>query len=224
MNTAKIFRVLLVLSLSFTSPAYGQVSPSASKFGDNAREALIKALTAKLNAKSYRIRVEQVATVGQMHNTQMGDYVAPDRLRVIIEASLDGRSSKREMIVIGQQAYLKTPEGKWQKTQIDLQKLEFARLRDQILIDNLSKAEDSFVKFSGGVQDGMQAFVYEQTIEVEPKLVTRSKTTWWVRVADGLPHKEEIVADTDFYGKPLNLKSTTTYYDYNADIKIEAPL
>lgn len=226
MNITKIFRVFMLLSLFFTFPAYGQTSPSssASTFGDNAREALIKALKAKLNARSYRIKVDQVATVGKMHNTQEGDYVAPDRLRVISEASMDGRSGKQEMIVIGQQAYSKNPGGKWQKTHIDPQKLEFARMRDQILIENLSKAEDSFVKFSGGVQDGMQAFVYGQTVAAGPKLVTRGKTTTWVSVADGFPYKVELVAETDFYGEPMSLKSTTTYYDYNADIKIEAPM
>ena len=213
------------MSLSFSLPACARTSSLATvKFGDNAREALIKALKAKLDARSYRMKLVQVSSVG-MSSTQEGEYVAPDRYHLTAEASMNGRSSgKQEMIVVGQQAYAKTPGGKWQKAQVDPQKLEFMRSRDQMLLENLSKSPDDYVKFSGGVQDGMQAFVYEQTIAADPKILTRGKTTTWVGTADGLPRKVEIVADTDFDGKPLTLTSTTTYYDYNADIKIEAPL
>lgn len=215
-----------MLATCFTFPACGQTSPSAkaTKLGDNARAALIRALQAKLDAKSYRMKVEQSSNLG-MSNTQQADYVAPDRYRVTVEMRMNGRESgKQEMIVAGQQAYSKTAEGKWQKIQVDPQRLEFARARDRMQIENLNKAQDADVKFSGGVEDGMQAFVYEQSLAASPKITTRTKTTTWVGIADGLPRKVEIVADTDFEGSPQSLKLTTTYYDYNADIKIEPPL
>lgn len=226
MNTTKIFRVFVLIGLTLSFPAGGSALPprAASTFGDGAREALIKALTAKLNARSYRIKQVQTTNVG-LSITQGVDYVAPDRYHVIAEAGTDARKGARqEMILIGQRAYSKTPAGTWQETQIDLQKLEMTRARDRMLIENLRKAQDADIKFSGGVQDGMQAFVYEQTIAAAPKIVTRSRTTTWVGVADGFPRKVEIAADTDFDGRALSLKSTTTYYDYNADIRIKAPL
>lgn len=226
MNEAKIFRLFLLLTLCFALPACGRTSPSAAatKFGDNARQALIKALQAKLDARSYRMKMEQSSTVG-MSNTQQADYVAPDRYRVSVEMRMNGRESgKQEMIVVGQQGYSKTPEGNWRKIQIDPQQLEFARVRDRMQIENLNKAKDADVKFSGGAQDGMQAFVYEQSVTAAPKTVMRSKTTTWVGIADGLPRKVELVADTDFDGSQQSIKVTTTYYDYNAGIKIEAPM
>lgn len=226
MNTTKIFRVFLLIGLTLSFPGGGSALPprAASTFRDSAREALIKALTAKLNARSYRMKQVQTTNVG-LGNTQQADYVAPDRYHFIAEANTGARNGARqEMILIGQRAYSKTAGGTWQETQVDPQKLEMTRMRDRMVIENLRKAQDADIKFSGGVQDGMQAFVYEQTIRAAPKIVTRSRTTTWVGVADGLPRKLEITADTDFDGRALTLKSTTTYYDYNADIRIEAPL
>jgi outer membrane lipoprotein-sorting protein len=225
MNTTKIFRVFLLVGLSFSFPLCAETASRARlKSADNARDALVKALKAKLDAGSYRMKLVQVSNVG-MSSTQEADYVAPDKYRVVAEMSTgNGNSGRQEMIVVGQQAYSKTPEGKWQKTEIDPKKLEFIRLRDQTLIENLSKAQAVEVKFSGGVRDGLQAFVYEQTVASTPKIVTRGKTTIWVSAADGFPRKMELVADTNFHGTLMNLKSTTTYYDYNADIRIEAPL
>jgi hypothetical protein len=225
MNTTKIFRAFVLFGLSFSFPALDKAgTPATFNSGKNARDALVKALKAKLDAKSYRIKVVQFGEGGRK-STQQADYVAPDRYNVTTEVKMgDWNSGRQEMIVVGQYAYSKTAGGKWQRLKVDPQKLEFARVRDRMLIENLSKAKDINVEFSGGVQDGLQAFVYQQTIAAEPKIVTRSKTTIWVGAASGLPQKMEIVADTNFDGKLLRIKSTTNYYDYNADIRIEAPM
>jgi hypothetical protein len=50
------------------------------------------------------------------------------------------------------------------------------------------------------------------------KLKSTAKT--WVAVADGLPRKTE--TDGEFNGKKT--KTFVTMSDYNADIKIEAPV
>jgi hypothetical protein len=91
--------------------------------------------------------------------------------------------------------------------------------RDPKMLDELEKTAD--VKLVGpDTLDGVPMLVYQytQTNPMGMKLKSTSKT--WLSVADGLPRKTE--TEGEFNG--AKTKMLMTMSDYNADIKIDAPL
>ena len=205
MRFAVCLNALTAFCLSFTLSACGKSLPSAtSQPSGNPREALIKALRARLEAKSYRLNVIQTGT-GGMHSTQGGEYIAPDKYHITARMSLGGRDSgPQEMIVIGTDAYMRPAGGEWRRTQIDPKQLELTRTRDQALIENLSKTKDEEVKFLGQENlNGSQTFVYQYSFAGLPEVPGRSQTKTWVGVSDGLPHKVEMDAETAYQGKTV---------------------
>jgi hypothetical protein len=130
------------------------------------------------------------------------------------------KSFKKDVIIVGSKSYVKIGGGSWQLFPVDLGST-IAAFRDSKIADEIrSNAE---VKFVGPeTLDGAPMLVYQYTISHSKALGAdlSSDTTTWVAVADGLPRKS--VSDGEFAG--VKSKSTTTWADYNADIKIEPPL
>jgi hypothetical protein len=56
-----------------------------------------------------------------------------------------------------------------------------------------------------------------------PAIPAHNQTKTWISVKDGFPYKIESDAGTTYQGKAVTLKTTTTYSEYNADIKIALP-
>jgi len=195
------------------------------------REALLAAMTARRDARSYRIKVAQASVIG---NTLIeGDYVAPDRYRSVAEKTIGDRSSgKQEVIVVGRDSYVKTTDGGWRKEELDPKKTEFYsertelyRERDEMLIQNLAKAPDSAITFVGRDElEGRPMFVFQHGFEGAPGLPGSSRTKTWVGVKDGFPYKIELESRVSYNGREFSTKTTTTYSDYNADISIEPPI
>lgn len=224
MKSSTIVSALLPVSLTIsfyacrTSQPAGQTEPSLKP-----REALVSAMRAKLNAKSYRLKVVQSHPM--MKSAIEGDYVAPDRFRMVGETTVENRQSgKREMVFLGKDAFIKSPGGNWQKQEVDPQKVEFTRWRDEMLIENLAKASDNEVIFVGRDElEGAPMFVYQHSFGGTSDAATGSKTKTWVGVKDGLPYKIEM----DAWVSPdqrMTVKTTTVYFDYNANIVIEPPM
>jgi hypothetical protein len=213
----------LFLAISFCacsqSPEAGQSEPSLKP-----REALLSAMRAKLNARSYRMKVVQSSDL--MNSEIEADYVAPDRFRAVSEANAFNRASGRqEMIILGKEAYLKPPGENWQKQEVDQQRMEFTRLRDEMLIENLARAADIEVKFVGKEElQGEPMFVYQHSSGEIPDQAAGGQTRTWVGVKDGLPYKIELDAWVKPDRQVMTVKTTTTYYDYNADIVIQRPM
>ena len=82
------------------------------------------------------------------------------------------------------------------------------------------------VTFVGSeVLDGAPVLVYQHTLNVKvDQGVVNNTSKTWVGKSDGLPHRTELESLRIYQGQTLTMKTVTTYYDYNADIKIEPPV
>jgi len=202
-----------------TGGAGGGTAPAAISENDKPVEAMTRAMRAQLDAKSYRAHVTSSTDDGA--TTQMLiEYAAPDRYRMTGEGpgGEAGKGFKMEYVIVGGATYIKTPQGGWVKSPVDGGEMIKA-FRDPKMLDELAKTAD--VKFVGADTLGgapMLVYQYTQTNPMGMKLKSTSKT--WLSVADGLPRKTE--TEGEFDGKKT--KTHITMSDYNADIKIEAPM
>jgi hypothetical protein len=209
----------LLVSACYSNADSSQIRPDAKP-----REVLIQALTAKLNAKSYRMKVVQLGA-GGMHSVFEVDYVAPDSYHAIAEMSTGSRNSGRqELVMVGKDAYQKAADGNWQRAQIDAQRIGLTRWRDQTLIENLTKAQDSDVELVGREElNGMAMLIVQHSFSGTLSIPAHNRTKTWISVKDGFPYKVESDAGATYQGQEVKVKTTTTYTDYNADIQITLP-
>jgi len=214
----------MLLALAICLCACGVHWPGyQSQPGKKPREALLTAMEARRDARTYRSKMSQTSSLGST-NMEV-DYVAPDRYRSVGGMTMADRSSGNvEMIVIGNDSYVKAPDGNWQREKLDPNKTELYRARDEMLIENLTRAPDSAVTFAGRDElEGRPMFVFQHAFGGAPGIPATSRTKTWVGVRDGFPYKIEIEARVNNNGKEFSIKTTTTYSDYNADITIEPP-
>ncbi len=186
------------------------------------REALKKAFTAQLAARSFRTRLEySVGGVGT-HNDL--EFVAPDRYHVTV---VGPASMGQEMIIIGKDKFARISGRPWQKTDMNVAAGTMATtlgdLTDQFHLEDVSKKMTKYddVEFSGSeVLDGQPVVVYQFNLKGTKGPIPGKI---WISTADNLPRKivHEATSQTNSDRK---MKLTTTYYDYNADIKIEPPI
>jgi hypothetical protein len=199
-----------------TSPA----QPNTA--GTDPRGELIRAQNAMLAAKSYRARLVGSSSRGT-NSTMLIEFVAPDRFHMTREDELSSQGSiKSETISLGQETYVKRGDDPWQKFPANVGGL-MALFRDPKVIEELSRSAE--VKFVGpDTLDGAPAMIYQSTFNAPEGKSYKTTTKTWIRVADNLPIKTESEGEMDVKGKPVSSKTTMTYYDYGADIKIERPM
>src|ERR1044072_3591692 len=160
-----IQRVLVLICVALRSTAYDSIAAASNPFPDpSPRETLLKAMTAKLNAKSYRMKFVHFSAQGISGVIEV-EYLAPDSFHVIAESSPKGSNSgKQEMITLGKEGYRKLADGTWQKTEIDPQSLDLFRFRDQMLIESLTKARDEDVELVGQEElNGSMMLVFQHS-------------------------------------------------------------
>jgi hypothetical protein len=171
-------------------------------------DAMTASIQAQLDAKSYRARME--SSYEGTNSTRVIEYVAPDRFRMT--------GDNQEMIITGSNTYMKLPNGRWQKMPMDANKM-ISSFRDPKLVDELRKSTDA--KFLGvDTIDGTPVRVYQYTVKNAFGTNLTSVSKAWVAASDNLPRKMEVEGNVG--GKPS--KTLITYYDYNADIKIDPPM
>ncbi len=173
----------------------------------NPLDSVVNAFQKSLAAQTFRAKLESTAE-GRTSLISY-EFVAPDRYRMI--------NGPTEMIFVGQDAFLKTL-GSWQRVVTGLQS-QMKAVRDPQVVEQLKQGtEAKFIQ--PDVLDGKPMLVYEYTstnlMGAEGK--TASKT--WVGMFDGLPYKSEFESETG----NRRSKGVMTWYDYNADIKIDPPL
>jgi outer membrane lipoprotein-sorting protein len=182
--------------------------------GADPREALKKAFTAQLAARSLRARMEYSIGGVATHNDL--EFVAPDRYHVTLVGSA---TMGQEMIIIGKDKFARISGRPWQKTDMDVAAGTMAttlgdladQFRQEDISQRMTKYED--VQFSGSeVLEGQPVMVYQFNLK-STKGPIPGKI--WISTADNLPRK--IVHDS-------KMKLTTTYYDYNANFNITPPI
>jgi hypothetical protein len=189
------------------SPASGSVGNASATTDAQALDGLTNSINAQLNARSFRARLDSTFDNQEMARTI--EYVAPDRFRMAGEAD--------ETIIIGSNAWIRQNGGAWQKLPIDASQM-IASVRDPKMIDEIRKNAE--VKLIGpDTLDGKPMMVYQYTIRNAMGTDMTSHAKAWISADDSLPRRME--TETEVKGKTS--KATITYFDYNADIKIDPP-
>ena len=185
------------------------------------RGELTKSMSAVLAAKSYRARWVTSSDSG-INSTTVMEFVGPDRYRILREADLRGRTSKNETIIVAQDTYMKMGDSPWQKFPVKMGEL-IAQFRNPKVIEEISKSAD--VKFIGhDTVDGSPAMVYQYAYNDPQGKGFKTTAKTWIGVANNLPLKTESEGEVEMMGKTIKSKSTITYSDFGADIKIERPM
>jgi hypothetical protein len=199
--------------------AVAKVGAAAISESDKPVDVMTKAVRAQLDAKSYRAHVNSSTATGA-NTTMLIEYSAPDRYRMTVEGAGGeaGKGFKMEYVIVGGATYVKLPERGWVKSPIDASGM-IKSFRDPKMLDELTKTAD--VQLVGAdTLDGAPMLVYQYTQNNPMGMKVKSTSKTWLSVADGLPRKTE--TEGEFNG--AKTKMLMTMSDYNADIKIDAPL
>lgn len=197
-------------TLAPTAPPTPTVQPTATQppataTSANPLDALKKAFGGWAGTKSFRAKMVQTkGTTTTLEGTL--EMVFPDRFHMV--------TKQTELIAIGKTYYVKVGT-KWQKVTV-AQGFDFSLADAKKLQDELGVATE--VKSIGAdVLDGAPMVVYEYktTIKGPPAITTTSKV--WIAVSDGLPRKIESTSSS-------GAKTVMTFYDFNANITINAPI
>ena len=220
----------LFLSVGFLATSCGGLKvPGASSTTSSSpvqasgdpREALKKAFTAQLAARSFRTRLEySVGGVGT-HNDL--EFVAPDRYHVTV---VGPASMGQEMIIIGKDTFARISGRPWQKTDMNVAAGTMATtlgdLTDQFHLEDVSQKMTKYddVEFSSSeVLDGQPVVVYQFNLKGTKGPIPGKI---WISTADNLPRKIEHEASSQTTNSKMKL--TTTHYDYNTNFNISPPI
>ncbi len=169
---------------------------------------LIAASRKFMDLKSFSAKMEGF---GQSEIKSQVDFIAPDRFHI---SYLGGTGAGMEMIMIGNQSYMKTG-GTWMKMPGDSNK-SIPNLRDSFTEEGLKSLSD--VKFEGDdTVDGKPALVYSYS-NVTPVGNYPFTSKMWVGKSSGLPIKIYVE-----YSNGV-LKHMTINYDTESPVTIEPPV
>ena len=148
--------------------------------GSDPKADIVEASKKFIALKSFSAKMDGM---GQTEIKSQVDYVAPDRYHI---QYLGGTGAGLEMIMIGNQSFMKT-NGKWTKMPGD-NNASIPTLRDSFTEQGLKTLED--VKFEGEeTVDGKPALAYTYK-NVTPKGGFRFTSKIWVGKASGLPDED----------------------------------
>jgi TonB family protein len=187
-------------------PENTALSHSQISSADNPREALKKTAYASRSVKCLRVRIGIAGASPEA--AVIVECVLPDRQHMI--------QKNEEMIVVGHDAYRKEGTGPWRRFTGMMLGADHDSLEESFKA--IDKADEVDLIGRESV-DGVPTLVYRRTSYPGPNKTSPITTRLWIGEADGLLRKSE--ADGCVGSKTVTVVST--YYDYNADIKIERP-
>jgi hypothetical protein len=161
-----------------------------------------------MEVRSFRVRME--FSYSGRDNTRTVEFAAPDRFHMT--------GDNNEVIIVGPATYMKGRNGAWQKVPMDVNAM-IQSFRDPQVIDEVRKSTNA--KFIGpDTLDGSPMLVYQYTTSNAFGTNSTSTTKSWISASDGLPRRLEIDGEIN----SAKARAVNTYYDYNAEIKIEPPM
>jgi outer membrane lipoprotein-sorting protein len=189
--------------------------------GANAKDELTKAMKAVMDAKSYRSTLT-TSKDGAVQSTTTVEFVAPDRFHMTQDLNTANKGQVRnEMAAVGGEVFMRPANGRWQKMPVDMSKM-LAAVRDPKVIDDITKEAD--VKFLGTEQlNGQPMNVYQYTLKNALGSGVNSITKTWVSQTDHRPYKIETDQELNVNGKTEKSHTSSSYVDYDTDIRIQAP-
>ena len=215
----RFFLCCLILGFVACSRAI-PVGLHASATSD-ARGDLTKAMRSMLAAKSYRARVESTTSNGTTSVTTI-EFVAPDHFHMTRESTTPGHPTiKTETIGVGDETWMKMGDAPWQRFPANLSDT-IKQFRNPEIIDQIAKSVKVEV-VGTDVVEGTKTTIFQYTLGATDNKDFNANAKTWVGVGDELPRKTESESDLNLGGKQIHTKSTITYYDYGADIKIDKP-
>jgi len=196
---------LFVLCLFMADGVRGQVAPDSRKELNDLRQKSYQMRT----VKSYRATIttevfdEKGATLKPKY-TRVSESVPPDRYRSTTTFVKDGAPQKQEAIFIGEKIYVRENGGAW--------KLEESKQTERVAIS-----------FTSAVK-----LVEETTLNGQPVRVYEEKgdsysngdfvSKYWFTIEGELLKSDQEIK------KSNETSRTVTIYEYDANIKIEAPI
>jgi outer membrane lipoprotein-sorting protein len=205
----KKLTVVLILIAGVASGCNKESERSARTATPDPKASVIEASRKFFALKALSANIDGV---GQTSIKQHIEYAAPDRYRVDY---VDGTGAAMEMIIIGDQSYLKSGDS-WTKTPTGQSSIP--TLRAAFSDEALKTVSD--VKFEGEqTVDGKPAFVYSYKM-VTPIGNLPVALKMWVAKNSGLPMRT-YVENSSGVGV---VKNMTVTYDTESPVTIESPI
>ena len=194
-------------------PAVSQ--PDAAAVNADPRQAVESAYRKLCTTTSFRTRTEMTGPTGNSIVTK-AEFVLPDRRRTV---QFVGTSAEFETITIGSRTYQKS-NGEWSEMSGPLSNAYanpgFECSKASTPQVNVPLPE---MKPAGtGDVDGKKVVMFSSTLRAGDTTVT---VTTSIGAADGMLYRTESKSAGPDMG---DITATTIYSDYNADIRIDAPV
>ncbi len=197
-------------------PTAAPTQPPAPSGADGAN-LIFDAMRAQLASKSFRMTMN--TEDGDKKTTMTIEYVAPDRFHMI-------QASGTEIILLKEGMYQRsTKDGPWNKLPGEMGSNIVTTILDPKNIEELKNTVSvDQVKFLGPeLLDGKLMWVYQYTTAVKMGDTTLNGTAKvWIGVLDKLPYRSE--SESDSLVNKGGKTKTTSVYQYDPNIKIEAPV
>ncbi len=174
----------------------------------------MQAAKAQLAQKAFRATI--TGEDGSKASKTVLEFVAPDRFHIIPSAG-------QEIIILKDATYMKQGD-KWIKSPINMGEMMSGLLNQQNIEAMLKEMDVADLKFVGAdTVNGKPMWVYQHTTSMKAGDQTiKSQGKSWLGITDKLVYKIESEADS-LVNKGSKTK-TTVLYDYDPNIKIEAPI
>ena len=195
-------------------------APSVSLTGGDPQTVIINATQLLTGQKAYRVRSTSVTSMGGQPRTGLREVVAPDRMHNVEDG--------QEVIVIGKTMYVKRG-GEWRNMGNQMSDM-VEKMKEGV--QNMSAEERAqatkgltaeYKSLGDETLDGTPTAVYEMHSQMDTHVEgvgsITTVTKFWIGKSDGLIRKEE----SDGAEAGIKVK-TTRIYEYDPDIKIEAPI
>ncbi|MCL4488487.1 MAG: hypothetical protein M1570_10215 [Chloroflexi bacterium] len=169
-------------------------------------DVVSNAFKAMAGVKSFRVKMTSTGIPGVINKEMTIEVVMPDRFH------LTGPNT--DIVLIGKTVYMKVGT-KWSKV-ASMKGFDLSGADPSKLQANLKTSAD-FKIIGTDVVNDTPTYVLQYTTNIKGPPAQKILTKVWVGIKDGLPYQSETRPKA---GQDI----TMTFYDYNANISINAPI